>query len=110
MYPDWPESDEDLIPLPECPGPKLKPFDFQGPQNIEFLEIAGEGLHAMVFKVRILGNIYALKVVSISFLTSISVKSRAEYFFPVPLGLGSQLDRPREMRRPPQSRTNERLL
>ncbi|KAI1167140.1 kinetochore Sim4 complex subunit FTA2-domain-containing protein [Nemania serpens] len=62
MYPNWPESAADLGPLPECPGPKLGPFDFQGPQNIEFLEKAGEGLHAIVFKVRILGQIYALKV------------------------------------------------
>lgn len=64
MYPNWPESTADLGPLPECPGPKLGPFDFQGPQNIEFLEKAGEGLHAIVFKVRISGQIYALKVVS----------------------------------------------
>lgn len=38
MYPDWPESADDLVPLPTCDGPKLKPFDFQGPQKIEFLE------------------------------------------------------------------------
>lgn len=50
--------------MPQCPGPKLGPFDFQGPQKIEFLGILGEGLHAIVFKVRILGQIYALKVVS----------------------------------------------
>lgn len=66
MYPDWPESDADLVALPNIPGPKLRPFDFGGPQNIEFLgpKPLGEGLHAMVFKVRILGQIYALKVVS----------------------------------------------
>ncbi|EMR67738.1 hypothetical protein UCREL1_5255 [Eutypa lata UCREL1] len=62
MYPDWPECAADLGPLPQCPGPKLGPFDFQGPQKIEFLGILGEGLHAIVFKVRILGQIYALKV------------------------------------------------
>ncbi|KAI1074296.1 kinetochore Sim4 complex subunit FTA2-domain-containing protein [Whalleya microplaca] len=62
MYPDWPECAADLGPLPQCPGPKLGPFDFQGPQKIEFLEILGEGLHAIVFKVRILGQVYALKV------------------------------------------------
>ncbi|KAJ8123556.1 hypothetical protein O1611_g9560 [Lasiodiplodia mahajangana] len=62
MYPDWPESAADLGPLPQCPGPKLGPFDFQGPQKIEFLEILGEGSHSIVFKVRMLGQIYALKV------------------------------------------------
>ncbi|KAJ8131268.1 hypothetical protein O1611_g2357 [Lasiodiplodia mahajangana] len=62
MYPDWPESDADLVPLPKCDGPKLKPFDFQGPQKIEFLERIGEGLHSHVFKVKILGEIYALKL------------------------------------------------
>lgn len=66
MYPDWPASDADLVPLPQCPGPKLPPFDFRGsPQQIEFLELVGEGLHAYVFKVRIFGQIYALKVVRI---------------------------------------------
>ena len=63
MYPDWPESDADLVPLPNCDGPKLKPFNFQGPQKIEFLEYLGEGLHAHVFKVKILAQIYALKLV-----------------------------------------------
>lgn len=63
MYPDWPQSDADLVPLPRCDGPKLKPFDFQGAQRIEFLEYVGEGLHAHVFKVRIRGQIYALKLV-----------------------------------------------
>ncbi|KEZ41065.1 hypothetical protein SAPIO_CDS7118 [Scedosporium apiospermum] len=62
MYPDWPESDADLVPLPLCDGPKLKPFDFQGPQKIEFLDYLGEGLHAHVLKVKILGQIYALKL------------------------------------------------
>ena len=42
MYPDWPRSGKDLVPLPLCDGPKLKAFDFQGPQNIEFLEYIGE--------------------------------------------------------------------
>ncbi|KAK4068296.1 uncharacterized protein Triagg1_7539 [Trichoderma aggressivum f. europaeum] len=62
MYPDWPQSDEDLVPLPLVDGPKLKPFDFQGPQTIKFLEHAGQGLHAHVFKVDIRGQIYALKL------------------------------------------------
>lgn len=63
MYPDWPRSDADLVPLPKCDGPKLKPFNFQGPQKIEFLEYLGEGTHAHVVKVKILGQIYALKLV-----------------------------------------------
>jgi Kinetochore Sim4 complex subunit FTA2 len=64
MYPDWPESAADLVPLPHCDDLKLKPFDFQGPQKIEFLDHLGEGLHAHVFKVKILGRVYALNIVS----------------------------------------------
>ena len=64
MYPEWPEPGADLVPLPQCDGPKLKPFDFQGPQNIEFLEYLGEGSHSHVVKVKIQGRIYALKLVS----------------------------------------------
>jgi hypothetical protein len=66
MYPDWPESAADLVPLPRVNGPKLAPFDFRGPQKIEFLEHLGEGTHSHVLKVRILGQIYALKLVSVS--------------------------------------------
>ncbi|KAG5928424.1 hypothetical protein E4U42_000674 [Claviceps africana] len=62
MYPDLPQSDADLVPLPHCEGPKLKPFRFEGPQKIEFLDYLGEGLHAHVFKVIISGKIYALKL------------------------------------------------
>ncbi|KAK1834584.1 kinetochore Sim4 complex subunit FTA2-domain-containing protein [Podospora conica] len=62
MYPDWPRSKADLVPLPLCDGPKLKAFDFKGKQQIEFLEYLGEGLHAHVFKVRIRRKIYALKL------------------------------------------------
>ncbi len=53
-----------MVPLPHCDGPRLKPFAFQGPQKIEFPEYLGEGLHAHVFKAKILGQIYALKLVS----------------------------------------------
>lgn len=60
---DWPKSDADLVTLPKCDGLKLKPFNFQGPQKIEFLEHLREGLYAHVFKVKILGKIYALKLV-----------------------------------------------
>ncbi|KAI8633147.1 kinetochore Sim4 complex subunit FTA2-domain-containing protein [Xylariaceae sp. FL1651] len=62
MYPDWPGSAADLVPLPHCDGPKLGPFVFQGPQEMDFLEHLGEGTHAHVFKVKILGQIYALKL------------------------------------------------
>jgi hypothetical protein len=65
MYPERPQSDADLVPLPQCDGPKLKAFDFQGPQQIEFLDYLGSGTHAIVFKVKIRGQIYALKLVSI---------------------------------------------
>lgn len=51
-----------MVPLPTCDGPKLKPFDFQGPQKIEFLDYLGEGLHSHVMKVKILGQVYALKL------------------------------------------------
>lgn len=64
MYPDWPEPGAALPPLPRCDGPKLKPFDFNGPQDIEFLEYLGEGLHAHVVSARIQGQVYALKLVS----------------------------------------------
>lgn len=63
MYPDWPESAADLLPLPRCDGPKLEPFQFHGPQKIEFLHYISEGLVSHVFKVRIEGEIYALKLV-----------------------------------------------
>ncbi|KIH87265.1 hypothetical protein SPBR_04998 [Sporothrix brasiliensis 5110] len=62
MYPDWPETEADLVPLPQCDGPKLAAFDFQGKQQIEFLEYLGEGLHAHVVKVRIKDREYALKL------------------------------------------------
>ncbi|KAL8417239.1 hypothetical protein RB596_007382 [Gaeumannomyces avenae] len=62
MYPDWPRSDADLVPLPRCDGPKVSAFDFGGAQNIEFLQELGEGLHGHVFRVRINNQIYALKL------------------------------------------------
>ncbi|KAG5931505.1 hypothetical protein E4U53_001737 [Claviceps sorghi] len=66
MYPPWPQSAADLVPLPHCDGPKLKPFPFKGPQNIKFLDFLGEGLHGCVFKVMISGQIYALKLFKFS--------------------------------------------
>lgn len=66
LYPELPQSGSDLIPLPRfVKGPTLKPFDFQGPQQIEFLDHLGQGLHSHVVKVKILGQIYALKLVSL---------------------------------------------
>lgn len=90
MYPDWPKFDSDLVPLPECPGPKLKPFDFHGPQQIEFLDKIGEGLHSYVFKVRILGQIYALKVVGIMpfLLPCLEIFLLTRGRSAVPLGMG----------------------
>ncbi|ATY61646.1 hypothetical protein A9K55_009367 [Cordyceps militaris] len=62
VFPGWPRSSDDLVPLPNCDGPKLEPFDFHGPQKIEFLEYIGEGLHAHVVKVQIRNRIYAVKL------------------------------------------------
>lgn len=64
MYPQLPKSPAHLVPLPLCEGPKLKPFDFKGPQDIEFIEELGYGQHSVVFKVRIRNKLYALKLVS----------------------------------------------
>lgn len=51
--------------LPEVPGPKLYPFDTGGePLNLEFIEEIGKGLVSFVWKVRINGSEYALKIVS----------------------------------------------
>ncbi|KFA56191.1 hypothetical protein S40293_00141 [Stachybotrys chartarum IBT 40293] len=63
MYPHLPKSEADLVPLPQVDGPKLTPFKFKdGQQKIEFLDYLGWGLHSHVFKVRIEGNHYALKL------------------------------------------------
>ncbi|KEY68579.1 hypothetical protein S7711_05765 [Stachybotrys chartarum IBT 7711] len=62
MYVHYPEPGADLVPLPEFEGPKLEPFTFQGKRKIEFLEGLGSGTHSWVFKVRIDGQIYALKL------------------------------------------------
>lgn len=62
MFPFLPESSADLVPLPLCEGPKLKPFAFQDQQNIEFLEYLGAGAHSYVWKVKMDGSIYALKM------------------------------------------------
>lgn len=53
-------------PLPWCVGPKLPPFPLHGSANqeIEILEHLGQGLHSEVFRVKIQGRCFALKVVS----------------------------------------------
>ncbi|KAF4501604.1 kinetochore complex Sim4 subunit Fta2 [Fusarium agapanthi] len=53
MYPERPQSVADLVPLPQGNGPKIKAFDFQGPQQIEFSDHLGSGTHSIVFKVKI---------------------------------------------------------
>ncbi|KAI1317819.1 kinetochore Sim4 complex subunit FTA2-domain-containing protein [Xylariaceae sp. FL0255] len=62
MYPEFPETADDLVSLPRCDGPKLKPFDFKGWRKIEFLEYLGSGLHSYILKVSILSKVYALKL------------------------------------------------
>lgn len=54
--------------LPLGEGPKLNPFDFHGPQNIEFLEFLGRGTHSQVFKIKIQQKLFAIKVVSTAWL------------------------------------------
>jgi hypothetical protein len=82
MYPDWPQPSADLVPLPLCDGPKLKPFDIQGGgQAIEFLDYLGEGSHARVFKVQILGKIYALKLVGAKLMEMSSMDSLTLLWF-----------------------------
>lgn len=53
-------------PLPWCEGPKLEPFDIQGPsQTIVFKAHLASAVHSHVFEVSITGATYALKAVSI---------------------------------------------
>lgn len=62
-------GDQKQVPLPVAEGPRLHPFpayqDGKTP-DIEFLEHLGTGAAAHVFKARIAGQIYALKVVSLA--------------------------------------------
>ncbi|KAK8108024.1 uncharacterized protein PG998_010037 [Apiospora kogelbergensis] len=45
------------------PEPKLHPFDTGGePLQLEFIKKLGDGIHSYVWKVRINGNLYALKM------------------------------------------------
>jgi len=50
-------------PLPWCAGPKLKPFTFKtATPQVTFLRLLGSGLHGHVFKARLDGVIYAIKL------------------------------------------------
>ncbi|CAK7216964.1 hypothetical protein SCUCBS95973_002991 [Sporothrix curviconia] len=71
--------------MDDIDGPKLAAFDFQGPQNIEFLEYLGEGLHAHVVRVRIKGQEYALKL--FRFLSNV------DWYGPGDLGMNNSVDR-----------------
>ncbi|KAK8097777.1 uncharacterized protein PG998_013263 [Apiospora kogelbergensis] len=52
-----------MEPLPPIPGPRLPQFKGRGgPLDIEFIKYLGSGVHAHVWKVRIDGDIYALKM------------------------------------------------
>jgi hypothetical protein len=58
-----------LKPLPDCEGPKLEPFTQDlAAHDVKFLSTVDEFTTSMcdstVFKVRIDGRVYALKVVS----------------------------------------------
>ena len=57
------------LPLPRVRGPKLKPFRGTASADIEFIEFIGsdKDLDSKVWKVRIDGKIYALKIVSEAF-------------------------------------------
>lgn len=63
MLPQLPTPEAPAEPLPPCAGPQTLPFLDAVPPDIEFLDILGEGLHSYVFRVRIQGQLYALKMV-----------------------------------------------
>lgn len=54
------------LPLPRVPGPKLEPFQGTATADIEFIAFIGndEDMDSKVWKVRIKGRVYVLKVVS----------------------------------------------
>lgn len=68
MYPEYSESHSDLDPLPLCEGPKLEAFKFKGPRDIVFVKHLRSGVHSHVFQVKIQDEIYALKLVSQSYV------------------------------------------
>lgn len=56
------------LPLPRITGPKLKPFRGTATVDIEFIAFIGndQNMDSKVWKVRIDGKVYALKVVSVT--------------------------------------------
>ncbi len=60
-----PASSDTPLPLPQLPGPKLAPFTATGYADIEFIRELGDSNHmdSFVWKVRIDGRDYALKMV-----------------------------------------------
>ncbi|KAI0102547.1 kinetochore Sim4 complex subunit FTA2-domain-containing protein [Nemania sp. FL0031] len=76
--------------LPDAPGPKLYPFDTSGePLEIDFLEELGRGIHGIVWKVKMKGNIYALKIFPLddrpwvpSYSVDLSSEDKDNYFLP----------------------------
>lgn len=49
--------------LPPVPGPKTGPFTTSGPVDFVFLQKLGGGADATVYKIKLQGRIYSLKVV-----------------------------------------------
>lgn len=61
--------------FPQVPGPKLSPFDTKGrPFKLKFLSHIGEGVHAHIWKVKINGELYALKIVCARFRHNTTLK------------------------------------
>lgn len=52
-----------MAALPDVPGPKLLPFDFEERRDdFELVNFLGKGIHAHVWKVKIKQKEYALKL------------------------------------------------
>lgn len=68
---------ENPLALPRVQGPKLEPFQGTTSADIQFLEFLGsaEDLDSKVWKARMNGHIYALKVVSRFLISIISLSS-----------------------------------
>lgn len=57
-----------LEPMPDLEGPKLGPFtDDLLSHDVEFLDLLNGGVHSLVYKTKIDGKLYALKIVRILF-------------------------------------------
>lgn len=61
------QSDE----LPSIEGPKLRRFKGGNYNRIEYEELLGSGDHGYVFRVRIDGELYALKLVRLGTPTTV---------------------------------------